>query len=98
QRRAIQQLMTDVRATVEAARKEGAITEDVLARIEKSAQGLAQVHTEFDQYLTGINDVLGQSSDTFRKAVTDTVGEVNITFHQQLSQGVKLLGSAIEEL
>lgn len=98
QRRAMQQLMMDVRATVEAARKEGAITEDVLARIEKSTQGLAQVHAEFEQYLAGINDVLGQSSDAFRKAVTSTLGDVNTQFHQQLSLAVNLLSDSIGEL
>jgi methyl-accepting chemotaxis protein len=98
QRRATQQLIAEAGAIVDAARKEASITEDVLKRIEQSAQGLAHVHADFDQYLDGINTVLAGSNDAFRNAVTSTLREVNNEFHQDLGRAVKLLGNAIEEL
>lgn len=98
QRRVMQKLMEQAGTMVDAARKEASVTEDVLKRIEQSAQGLAHVHGDFEVYLDGINGVLGESSDAFRNAVTSTLREVNVEFQQHLGQSVKLLGSAIEEL
>ncbi len=98
QRRGMQQLMGEASKIVDAARKEASITENVLKRIEQSAQGLALAQGEFDQYLDGVNSVLAKSSETFRNAVTSTLREVNNEFHQHLSQAVKLLGGAIQEL
>lgn len=98
QRLAVQQLIAEAGAMVEASRKEASITGDVLKRIEQSAQGLARVHGDFDKYLDGINAVLAESNDAFRNAVTSTLKEVNVEFHQHLKQAVNLLKSAIEEL
>jgi hypothetical protein len=98
QRRVMQQLMGEASTMVDAARKEASITENVLKRIEQSAQGLANVHGDFDQYLDGINAVLAESNNAFRTAVTSTMKEVNNEFHQQLSHAVQLLKDAIEEL
>jgi hypothetical protein len=90
--------MGEASTMVDAARKEASITENVLKRIEQSAQGLANVHGDFDQYLDGINAVLAESNNAFRTAVTSTMKEVNNEFHQQLSHAVQLLKDAIEEL
>lgn len=98
QRRVMQQLMVEANAMVDAARKEASITEDVLKRIEQSAEGLAHVHTDFNHYLDGVNTVLSESNNAFRDAVTSTLREVNNEFHQDIGRAVKSLGSAIEEL
>lgn len=98
QRRAMQELMEQASAIVESARREASITEDVLTRIEQSANNLAQVQGEFDNYLEGVNRVLEESSNSFRDAVTTTLKGTNQQFHDDLSNAVNLLKESIEEL
>lgn len=98
QRLAIQQMMGEVRAMVDAARREASVTDNVLSRIEQSAQGLARTHDEFGKYLDGVNQVLAEASGGFREALLSTMKEANNGFHDELGSAVNLLKSAIEEL
>ncbi|HWK71420.1 MAG TPA: anti-phage ZorAB system protein ZorA [Burkholderiaceae bacterium] len=98
QRETLASLLSEVRETIELARKEASITTDVLQRIEISTTKLATAQKAADEYLDGVNQVLGQSSDSFKEAVVSTLGKVNHEFHEKLSSAVGLLGTAIQEL
>lgn len=98
QREAIVQLLTEVRATVDVARREASITADVLRRIEASAEKLGGAQKAADEYLDGVSVVLGNSTEAFRESVVSTLNKVNHEFHQKLSDAVALLTSTIDEL
>ena len=98
QRLAVTQLLDNTKTMIEQARKEASITDDVLKRIEDSASKLAQVQNDFEEYLDGVSNVLGASSEAFKTAVTSTLGEVNRDFHTQLSKAVALLKDSVQEL
>ena len=98
QREAVTQLLADVRATVELARKEASITADVLQRIESSAEKLGAAQTAADEYLDGVSQVLAKSSEAFRESVVATLSKVNHDFHTKLASAVGLLSTAVQEL
>lgn len=97
QRQAIVALLEHAESTIELARREASITEDVLKRIEASSAKLSDVQTDFGEYLDGVSAVLAKSSQAFQEAVTSTLQRVNGDFHDQLDRAVKLLKSSIEE-
>lgn len=98
QREAVSQLLSDVRATIELARKEASLTADVLQRIETSTTKLGNAHKAADVYLDGVSQVLADSSDAFRESVVSTLSKVNHDFHTKLSSAVGLLSTAVQEL
>lgn len=98
QREAVSQLLTDVRATVELARKEASLTADVLQRIESSTAKLGNAQKAADEYLDGVSQVLADSSEAFRDSVVSTLAKVNHDFHTKLSSAVGLLSTAVQEL
>ncbi|MBX6963423.1 anti-phage ZorAB system protein ZorA [Alcaligenes faecalis] len=98
QRETLANLLSEVRETIELARKEASITADVLQRIDVSTAKLATAQKAADEYLDGVNEVLERSSDSFREAVVSTLAKVNHEFHEKLSSAVGLLGTAIQEL
>jgi iron uptake system EfeUOB component EfeO/EfeM len=98
QRQAVVSLLENAKVMIEQARKEASITEDVLKRIEGSANKLGQVHTDFEKYLDGVSDTLVESSSAFQQVVKSTLQQVNTDFHGQLSQAVRLLKASVQEL
>lgn len=98
QRDAVSELLTNVRATIELARKEASLTADVLQRIEASTAKLSDAHKSADDYLDGVNQVLASSSEAFRESVVSTLSKVNHDFHTKLSSAVGLLSTAVQEL
>lgn len=98
QRQAVVALLDNAKTTIEHARREASITEDILKRIEASAQKLAEVQFDFEKYLDGVSDALAESSGAFQRTVKDTLQQVNTSFHDQLSNAVKLLRTSIQEL
>ena len=98
QRDAVQQLVNELRATVEAARKEASLTGDVLARIEASAARLADAQRQADDYLDGVSQVLGEAHAAFATEVTRTLDRANTEFHTKLASAVQMLSATVGEL
>lgn len=98
QRDAISQLVTELRATVEAARKEATLTGDVLARIESSAARLGTAQKQADEYLAGVSKVLGEAHSAFASEVKRTLDKANTEFHSKLTLAVGMLSSTVTEL
>ena len=98
QRDAVGQLVSELRATVDLARKEASLTGDVLARIESSATRLGTAQKQADEYLAGVSRVLGESHTTFATEVKRTLEKANTEFHNKLSGAVGLLSSGVQEL
>lgn len=98
QREAVSQLLTEVRATVELARREASLTTDVLQRIEASTTKLGTAQKAADIYLNGVSQVLADSSEAFRESVQSTLSKVTYDFHTKLSHAVGLLSNSVQEL
>nr|WP_267876825.1 anti-phage ZorAB system protein ZorA [Massilia aquatica] len=98
QRAAVATLVTELRTTVESARREASLTSDILARIEGSAQKLGTAQKQADEYLAGVSEVLGNAHTTFATEVKRTLDKANNEFHTKLSSAVGLLSSAVSEL
>jgi hypothetical protein len=98
QRDGVSQLVTELRATVELARKEASITGDVLARIESSATRLGTAQKQADEYLDGVSRVLGEAHTTFATEVKRTLEKANSEFHNKLTSAVGLLSAGVGEL
>lgn len=98
QRDAVGLLVTELRATVEVARKEASLTGDVLARIEGSANRLGTAQKQADEYLDGVSRVLGDAHTSFATEVKRTLDKANTEFHTKLSTAVGMLSSAVSEL
>jgi hypothetical protein len=98
QRAAVATLVTELRTTVESARKEASLTGDILARIEGSAQKLGTAQKQADEYLAGVSEVLGNAHTSFATEVKRTLDKANNEFHTKLSAAVGLLSSSVSEL
>jgi hypothetical protein len=98
QRDAVGQLVTELRSTVDLARKEAALTGDVLARIESSASRLGAAQKQADEYLAGVSKVLGEAHTTFATEIRRTLDKANTEFHNKLGAAVGLLSSGVQEL
>ena len=97
-RDAVGHLVTELRATVALARKEGALTADVLARIQQSSERLGAAQHDADRYLASVSQVLGDAHQAFAGAVRKTLETANLEFHTKLSTAVGLLSSTVVEL
>lgn len=97
-REAVGQLVNELRTTIELARKEAALTTDVLARIEHSSERLGAAQQQADLYLGSVSKVLGESHQAFAIAVRKTLDVANTEFHTKLSTAVGLLSSTVLEL
>jgi hypothetical protein len=98
QRTAVSNLVTELRTTVDLARREASLTSDILARIEESAQKLGTAQRQADEYLAGVSEVLGTAHTAFATEVKRTLDKANTEFHTKLGSAVALLSSAVGEL
>lgn len=97
-RTALADMLTDLRATIENARKEAALTEDILSRIEAATEKLGKAQQDVGDYLDGISDVLAQAHNDFSEGVKKVLGDGHRDFYDRLSSATGLLRTAIEEL
>jgi ABC-type transporter Mla subunit MlaD len=93
-----ERMLTELRATVENAKKEASLTSDVLTRMNDAAEKLSQAQTQAGDYLETISGVLAETHQEFSDNMRKTLGEANRQFYDQLTQGTQLLRAAIQEL
>ncbi|MEZ0219116.1 MAG: hypothetical protein ACAH22_02350 [Tardiphaga sp.] len=87
-----------LRGTVEMAKREVAMTTDIVARMEAAAQKLISAQTQADAYLASINEVLVGAHGSFNQQMLSALGTANAEFHMHLSKSTQLLASAIDHL
>ncbi len=97
-RDAMNAMLVEVRTVVEAAKREASMTHGALDQIQKAADKLAAAQKETEDYLEGVSEVLSEAHKSFADGLTRTLDRANNDFHVKLSNAVKLLSSAIEEL
>ena len=91
-------LLGEVRAVMEAAKREAALSKDVLERIDSAASKLASAQQDAEEYLEGVSDVLAKTHQAFGDALFKTLDRANSDFHIKLNSAIGLLRSSIEEL
>jgi hypothetical protein len=97
-REATGSMLAELRSVVESAKKEASLTQQALDRIQAAATKLAQAQQETENYLEGVSEVLADAHSQFADGLSRTLDRANNDFHTKLSNAVKLLGSAVEEL
>ncbi|UCV01710.1 anti-phage ZorAB system protein ZorA [Dechloromonas denitrificans] len=91
-------MVGDLRATIEHARREAALTGELVGRMEGAAATLGRAGHDADTYLQGISDVLAQAHAAFAENVERTLARGNGQFQQHVTGAVEALKGAIEEL
>jgi hypothetical protein len=97
-RDAMTELVGSMQLIVEQARRDAAMSHDVVSRIEAATEKLISAQQQADGYLEKVSDVIGQAHESFSTGMTKAVGEANREFHQALADSVKLLREGIQEL
>jgi ABC-type transporter Mla subunit MlaD len=97
-RNAMVELVGSMQLIVEQARRDAAMSHDVISRIEASTEKLIAAQKQADEYLEKVSEVIAHSHESFSTGMTKAVGEANREFHQALADSVKLLREGIQEL
>jgi ABC-type transporter Mla subunit MlaD len=97
-RDSVGQMLTTVKATVEAAKREASLTVDVLQRLDGSASRLAVAQKAADDYLDSVTQVLARAHQSFADSVSRTLNAGNKEFHDAMSSATKMLRETITEL
>jgi len=97
-RDAVAQMLTTVRATVDAAKRDASLTADVLQRLDASASRLAVAQKAADEYLDSVTQVLARAHQSFAESITRTLNAGNKEFHDAMSSATKMLRETITEL
>ena len=91
-------LVADLRATVETAKRDAAMSAELIDRLHGAAAQLSAAQRKSEDYLRSVNDVLVQAHQSFADNVERTLRESNRQFQLELSQAVGLLSGAIQDL
>ena len=91
-------MLGDLRATVDAARREASLTDDLVSRLEHGAASLASAQSRADDYLQTVNQVLGEAHSAFAEHLEQTLARGNGQFQRQVVSAVEALHGAIEQL
>jgi hypothetical protein len=91
-------LVADLKATVEAAKRDAAVSAELVDRLHAAAGQLSAAQRKSEDYLRSVNDVLVQAHQSFADSIERTLRESNRQFQLELSQAVGLLSGAIQDL
>jgi hypothetical protein len=91
-------MIEQLQVIVDSARREAAVTSDVITRIESSAEKLGGAQKQAEEYLAGVTEALASAHGEFSEGLSKVVTEANGDFHRSLSSATGLLRDAIEEL
>lgn len=97
-RDATTEMVTQLRAIVEAAKREAALTREALDSIQTSSRHLGEATQRANDYLEDVSNILAESHDAFAGGLTKVLDRANTEFHTKLSTAVGLLGDAVQEL
>ena len=97
-REEVSRLVSELKATVEAAKTEATLTADVLARIEGATKRLIEAEHEAEQYLEQVSGVLTKAHGEFATNIVSTLRQANMEFHQHLTTATKMLGDTVDGL
>lgn len=91
-------MVAELRQTFESAKKDAAMTSEIIGKIQAAARELAVAQQQSEDYLRGVTEVLVGAHESFRDNIDKTLGEGNRKFQSELSNAVNLLSGAIKNL
>lgn len=91
-------MVAELKSVTENARRDAAMTSEIISRIESAAKKLAEAQRETEDYLKGVNDVLANTHESFAKHVGDTMRVANANFQQELRTAVDMVSAAVRDL
>jgi len=91
-------MVTDLKATIQNAKKEAFLTSDLVEKLQAAASQLSLAEKQSEDYLKGISLVLAKAHETFAQNVEKTLSRGNAQFHTELSNAVNLLSAGIQDL
>lgn len=97
-RDALASMVTDLRQTIELAKREASMSSGLVDSLQAASQRLTEAQRSTETYLQGVSDVLGEAHGAFAQQVMATLREGNKAFHEELAQATGLLKGAIQEL
>lgn len=97
-RDALALMVTELRTTVENAKREASLTSELINGLQVASQRLNEAQKSADSYLEGVTEVLAEAHGAFAKQMETTLREGNARFHQELAHATGLLKSAIQDL
>jgi hypothetical protein len=98
QRSSINEMLSEIKNTVELAKKEAGLTADVLAKLERATSQLGQAELAAEAYLANVSKVLAESHESFTREMNNSVNSSNREFHNNLKTAVDLLATTIGDL
>jgi ABC-type transporter Mla subunit MlaD len=98
QRSSITEMLSEIKNTVELAKKEAGLTADVLAKLERATTQLGQAELAAEAYLANVSKVLAESHESFTREMNNSVNSLNREFHNNLKTAVDLLATTIGDL
>lgn len=97
-REATGSMLSELKSVVESAKRETAMTDEILVRIQAATDKLVAAQREADTYLDGVSDLLAGAHQSFSEGLTRTLDRANEDFHIKLSNAVGLLTDSIGNL
>ncbi|MEA2263188.1 MAG: hypothetical protein QOJ51_6013, partial [Acidobacteriaceae bacterium] len=97
-RDAFAMMVTDLKATIQNAKKEAAMTSELVKQMEGAALQLGKAEKLSQDYLAGVNEVLTRTHEAFAANLERTLSHGNARFHVELSKAVDLLATGIRDL
>lgn len=97
-REAFAVLIGELNNIIANASREAALTEGLVTRMEAGADKLGIAGKRAEDYLQGVNQVLGEAHSAFASNVEKTLKQGNAQFHRELAEAVGYLKGAVEDL
>lgn len=91
-------MVSDLRATVEIAKRDAALTSELVSGMQQASQRLTEAQSVSVASLEEATQAIGDAHGAFAKQVEVTLREGNRVFHEELAQAVGLLKGAIQDL
>jgi ABC-type transporter Mla subunit MlaD len=91
-------MVGELKSVTENARRDAAMTSEIVARIEAAAERLGEAQQQIEEYLKGVNDVLTKTHESFSENVVKTLREGNRQFQDELRKAVDMVSAAVRDL
>lgn len=91
-------MVIELRSVTENARRDAAMTSEIISRIESAAGKLGEAQRQSEAYLEGVNNVLVKTHESFSDHVGKTLREGNRQFQDELRSAVDMVSAAVRDL
>ena len=87
-------MVAELKVVTENARRDAAMTSEIIAGIEAAAGKLGDAQRQSEDYLKGINEVLAKTHESFAEHVGKTLRDGNRDFQKELRTAVDMVSAA----